>query len=243
MNTGSACVRLICRIVLVGAAISFAGCSGVPAEQRMDNWPMYGQPNIPRPEEFKSFDEAFIKQATEIFGSRENASKAWFHVGERFTNEGNLDYAMRRYNQSWLLNPGNYQPFWGFGRVLVARKKFDEAIEHLEKAKLLCESDPYQKVALEVDLATAYSLKADSIPKEQVKERAHYFDLANQNYKESIAEDSAFPHSWRQWAKSLFREEMYSDSWEKVKKARSLNAPAFPKAFLHELESKIPEPK
>src|SRR5437773_459917 len=140
------------------AVCSFlASCA--PPEQRIDNIPMYGQPAIPRPELLKKADEDFIKNATAGSGSREAASKASFSEGEKFMNKGNLDYAMRRFNQSWLLNPNNYQPYWGFGRVMVAQGKFDEAIEYFEKAKQLID-DQYQKAGLLSDTAVAYSWKA-----------------------------------------------------------------------------------
>jgi hypothetical protein len=65
---------------------------------------MYGQPEIPRPDFLKKADEVFIKQAVAGLGSREKASEAWWLEGEKYMAQGNLDFAMRRYNQSWLLN-------------------------------------------------------------------------------------------------------------------------------------------
>lgn len=93
--------------------ISLSGCATGSSEQRIDNIAMYGQPEIARPDFLKKADEDFIKQATSGFGSREAASKAWFAEAEKFMSQRNLDFAMRRYNQSWLLNPNNYQPYWG----------------------------------------------------------------------------------------------------------------------------------
>jgi len=131
------------RFIGCGAVIaliwSISGCATGPAEQRIDNIPMYGQPNIPRPDVLKKADEDFIKQASSSFGgNREAASKAWFVEADKFMSQGNLDYTMRRYNQSWLLNPNSYQPYWGFGRVMLERDKMDEAIGYLEKAIKLC---------------------------------------------------------------------------------------------------------
>lgn len=101
---------------IVMSLIAVSGCATGPTEQRIDNIPMYGQPEIPRPDFLKKADEDFIKQATSAIGSREAASKAWYAEAERFMSQGNLDFAMRRYNQSWLLDPNNYQPYWGFAR-------------------------------------------------------------------------------------------------------------------------------
>lgn len=83
------------------AAFGFlSGCVMTPGI-RIDNIPMYGQPAIERPAALKRADEEFIKQvkqATEDHGGLEKASVAWWIKGEEYMREGNLDYAMRRYN-------------------------------------------------------------------------------------------------------------------------------------------------
>ena len=217
-----------------------SGCA-INRGTQIDNIPMYGQPKVERPEVLKKADEDFIKQATGGFGNREAASKAWYAQAEKFMSKGNVDYAMRRYNQSWLLNPNNYQPYWGFARVVAEQEKLDDAIEFLEKAKSLCD-DNFQKVALLADAGTIYSYKADSIPKDNLNERARYFTLANQNFIESTTLDPKYSDSWLRWSHSLFREGKYSEAWEKLKKARSLGAKEND-VYLKKLEEKMPEPK
>lgn len=216
-----------------------AGCATAPGT-RIDNLPMYGQPAIERSAFLKKADEDFIKQATGGFGSREQASKAWYAQAEKFMREGNMDYAMRRYNQSWLLNPDNYQPYWGFARVVAEQDKFDDAIAYLEKSKILCD-DNYQKVALLADAGAIYSYKADSIPETNHDERARFFKLANQSFTESINLDPTYSISWLCWSQSLFREGRYAEAWEKLKKARSLGAREND-AYLKKLEQKMPDP-
>jgi Tfp pilus assembly protein PilF len=223
------------------ATLLLASCATTPSEPRVDNLPMYGQPTIPRPEALKKGDEEFIKQAAVSLGSREAASKAWNTQAEEFMSKGDLDYAMRRYNQSWLLNPDNYQPYWGFGRVLLERDKLDESILYFEKAKQLI-NDPYQKVALLSDAGIAYSFKANSFSADRADERARYFKLANQHFMESTRLDSKYTNAWERWANSLYREGKYAESWEKVKKARSLGAKVS-SSFIKNLENKMSEPK
>jgi tetratricopeptide (TPR) repeat protein len=234
--------RWLKRLAVVSLASALiTGCATAPGD-RIDNIPMYGQPGIPRPEILKLADSAFIKTASEGLGGRENASKAWAAQGDRFMGDGNLDFAMRRYNQSWLLNPNNFQPYWGFGRVLLELGKLDEALGHFETANKLVD-DPYQKVALLADTATAYSTKGSRTALDNLNERAKYFALANQFYEESVRLDANYPNSWRSWARSLYFEGRYAEAWDKVKKARGLNASVFPPAFIRALEEKLPEPK
>lgn len=232
---------LLCSAVLA-LVLPLTSCVTGPTEQRIDNIPMYGQPNILRPDVLKKADEDFIRQASSGFGgSRETASRAWYAEAEQFMNRGDLDYAMRRYNQSWLLNPNSYLPYWGFARVMLQRGKMDEAIEYFEKSIKLCD-DSFQKVALISDAGAAYSHKAASIPASQPEEKARYFYLANQNFMKSTKLDSSYWNAWAQWAHSLYREGKYSESWEKLKKARSLGARGI-EDFIESLSKKMPEPK
>ena len=220
--------------VLLFSLTFLIGCLASSGSVRIDNIPMYGQPEIERPENLKKADEEFIKKASSGFGSREEASKAWWAQGERFMNEGNLDYAMRRYNQSWLLDPTNYQPYWGFARVALEEDKLDDSIKYLEKAELLVD-DPYQKVALLSDLGTVYTYKGLTDPS--------YFQKANLKFTESTTLDPSYPDSWKRWAYSLAEQGNYSEAWEKVKKAEGLNAQPFPSSFISNLESKMARPK
>lgn len=223
------------------AAALLSGCA-LASGLRIDNIPMYGQPGIERPEALKRADEDFISQASAGFGSREKASIAWWLQAEKFMSQGNLDFAMRRYNQSWLLNPNSFRAYWGFGRVMLEKDQLDEALIHLDKACQLVD-DEYQKVALLADTATAYSVKANLTSPDTPEARAGFFARANHYYEQSTAPDAAYPNSWRSWARSLYFEGRYAEAWEKVRKARALGAPPFPPQFIRALEEKMAEPQ
>jgi len=228
-------------MITLGFTVWLMGCATPPPEPRIDNLPMYGQPDLQRPEFLKKADEAFIAKAAEGLGGREAASKAWSEQADQFMRQGNLDYAMRRYNQAWLLNPNNYQPYWGFGRVLLERDKIDEAIVHLEKAISLCH-DAYQKVALLSDTGTAYTYKAASISESMSVERARFFKMANNKFEESTRLDPNDANAWMRWAYALFLEGDYEGSWMKVKKAQSLGATGID-AIVKKLSEKMPQPQ
>lgn len=119
--------------------------------------------------------------------------------------------------------------------------KFDDAIQHLEKSKQLCD-DQYQKVALLADLGSAYSTKAEHTPTDQKVEKERVFALANQSFTESTSLDPTYGNSWRRWAMSLYEQGNFAGAWEKVKQARLQHARPFPPAFLQALERQFPEP-
>ena len=209
---------------------SVVGC-GSTGGINNDTVPMYGQPDIERPAYLKEADEEFIKTAVDDIGSRKKASKAWSFKGEKLFFQNQLDLAMQKYNQSWLLDPDNYQPYWGFARIMLQKNRIDEGIDYLEKAEQLIDND-YQKVALLSDMGTAYTYKGGQNP--------DYFSKANSKFSESIKLDSSYPNSWGRWAISLYRQGKYKEAWAKVKKAQSLNARPFSSEFLSALKEKLP---
>ncbi len=222
LNKISACI--VISVVLIGCVTG--------GGTRIDHVPMYGQPEIQRPDSLKKADEEFINKAVSGFGTRERASQAWWAQGEKYMSEGNLGFAMRRYNQSWLLNPNNYQPYWGFARVQLELGKIDDALKYLEKAESLVDDD-FQKVALLADMGSAYTMKGTS--------NSSYFTKANNKFEESTKLDSEYPDSWRRWAFSLYEQGKYNEAKAKVDRAKKLNARQFPPAFLSELNEKLSE--
>jgi tetratricopeptide (TPR) repeat protein len=225
--------------VLILATWLVAACTA-PAGPRMDNIPMYGQPEIVRPESFKRLDEEFIAQASQL-GSREKASQVWWAQAEEFMQQKNLDYAMRRYNQSWLLNPNNYQPYWGFGRVMLQQGKCDEAIRHFSRARELVD-DKYQKAALVSDLGIAYGYCAKIMPMEQRDARARYFANSNSMFAESTSLDPAYPNAWFRWSQVLLEEDRPAEAWEKLKRAKAAGFDV-PPPYVERLTNRMPEPK
>jgi Flp pilus assembly protein TadD len=204
--------------------------------------PMFGQPKIARPDNLKQADEAFIRDTTLRYGSRQAASNALATQGWAAIRAKQGDVAMQRFNQAWLLNPKNYSVFWGFGAVLSERGKLAEAIEQLETARELTD-DSTQRTALLCDLGTVHSEYAARMPEEKQLERAHHFVVANNRFTESLELNPKYAPSWREWAISLYAQERYSEAWVRVRQARALDADPFPPEFLKKLSEKMSEPK
>ena len=200
---------------------------------------MYGQPDIVRPEILRQADDQFIKEAVAGFGTRERASDIWWKQAEEFMSQNNLDFAMRRYNQSWLLNQNNFKPYWGFARVLLERGEVGPAFVHLEKAMSLC-ADDYQRPALLTDVGSAYSTNAN---RSVLKDRDDLFRKANSLFEQAVKIDPNYGNAYKRWAISLYRQEKYVEAWTKVAEARKRPDVSIPAAFIKSLESKMPEPK
>ena len=228
--------------LLLSCQLLFAAPARPADADPADTLPMFGQPKLNRSEDLKKSDEAFIRDSTLRFGTRQAGSNTLAAQGWVAARAGQDDVAMQRFNQAWLLNPKNYSVFWGFGAVLSAKGKLSEALEYLETARELVH-DPKQRVALLCDLGAVHSAYAARLPTDRQLERAQQFVLANNRFTESLENDPTFAQSWREWAISLYDQERYSEAWLRVKKARELNAEPFPPEFLQKLSAKMPEPK
>jgi tetratricopeptide (TPR) repeat protein len=234
--------RFLC-LFLLAVALTLFRVSGVTAQSDpSDKLPMYGQPGIARPESLKKIDEDLIRDATFRFGNRQAASRALAEQGWASVRKGTLDTAMRRFNEAWLLNPKNYQAFWGFGAVLSEQGKLAEAIEQLETARELVD-DPRQRVALLSDLGAVHSSYGARLPADRQLDRARHFVIANNRFTESLEMDPNYARSWREWAFSLYEQERYSEAWVKAKRAMELNSEPFPAGFLDSIKKKVPEAK
>ncbi|MEO6995226.1 MAG: tetratricopeptide repeat protein [Lacunisphaera sp.] len=219
--------------------VLFAGCVTPPSGPRIDNLPMYGQPAIPRPDFLKKADADFIAKASSGFGDdRRVASKAWTQQASRFLAQRNLDYAMRRLNQAWLLDDTNYEVYWGFGRVMVESDHFDDGVRYTKQAIELCR-DEVQLPAVYSDLGVAYSYLADSTSQEHSSERVGAFRAANEAFATSVGLDPKYANAWRRWSISLTMEGKYSEAEEKAKRAKDLGAQPFPPKILKQIENGI----
>jgi tetratricopeptide (TPR) repeat protein len=234
--------RLVVSLVCLGVGWQTVVLAKEPS-LRIDNLPMYGQPGMQRPERLKKADASFIRKAAAGFaGNRKAACVAWCEEGDAFFSKLDLDRAMRRYNQGWLLDPESYLPFWGFGRVLLQQDKFKEAIGHFENAVRLCD-DPVQKPALLSDCGSAYSFWAQYTPSLSEGEKAMIFSKANACFEQSTTIDPNYGNAWKRWAMSLLREQNYPEAWAKLHRAKEIGITEFPPAFLQALEKAMPEPR
>ena len=229
-------------VLLAGVLSLWAVALASDTSVNPDALPMFGQPKVARSPAQKQADEAFIRDNTLRYKTRQAASSAFATQGWTAVRAKQLDAAMQRFNQAWLLNPKNYSAFWGFGAIVSERGRILDAIEYLETARELID-DPAQRPALLADLGNLHSEYAARLSSDNQLERAQHFVLANSRFTESLENDPKFASGWREWAMSLYDQERYSEAWVKAKRARELNAEPFPPEFLKKLSAKMPEPK
>ena len=80
--------------------------------------PMYG--GFSKTNQQKRTDQEFIDTVMKSFDSRELASDYTITKAREVFEKGDLNTAMRRYNQAWLLNESNPDVYIGFGDIYKA---------------------------------------------------------------------------------------------------------------------------
>lgn len=255
-SLGNSCT-FVCRTSTVKRPSSTF--ENAPEILRIDNVPMYGLPNVERPKAHQEADQRFIESAMETMRkhtkktTRREASEEWYAVGVNFMRQGNFDYAMRRFNQAWLLDPENFQPYWGFATITITRRKqfsgvkhwekIEEAIGFLQRALSLVDDDK-QKVALLGDIATAHSLAAVYYQdRKETQAAANMFREANAYFVKAQNLEPTYGNIFRYWAMSLIRENQFVEACAKVKRARQLNARPIKPSLLSSLYKNYPECK
>lgn len=216
--------------------------------------PMYGYPGVQKTEAQKRLDEDFIRDVSKSQGSRENAGKEFAARGWFYLEQGEAAISMQRFNQSWLLNPNNYMPYWGFGVLLKRQGKAAEGVPYFDKALSLIDGQHSDRPRLLADAAMAYADLGHSLATTDKSKSVQYFKKANSLAKETLILDSRFgDEALRlQWE---FREAYsygayvyhdqgsYEAAWEVVKKSRASGGYVFESGFIEELSMKMPEPE
>jgi TPR repeat protein len=153
---------------------------------------MYGHPDIEKTDYQKKADERFIKTVTGSTGSREKAGKEFAGRGWYYLQQGDYATSMRRFNQSWLLAPDYYVPYWGFGVLLNRQNKGAEAIQYFDKALSLIDDSDSDKPRLLADAATTYVAQGHDISTTNNVKSEKFFEKANTLANEVFRLDPQF---------------------------------------------------
>ena len=224
------------KILLSLMLLSAMGVSHAQ-KTRIDEAPMYGGMDRSAIPELKAADDKLIADTTQQWGSREKASLAFADQGFRFYARDQLDMAMRRFNQAWLLDPNNPHAYWGFGAVLHDQDRMCDAMSHYEKAL----SFNHYISGLYPDAGRAISLCGVQNKALSDEERQKLFTRADALYREAAEKDQNKGYVYVSWATVNYWRSDYAQSWRAVKKAQEHGA-QLPPRFLSMLKTKMAEP-
>ena len=205
-------------------------------EEGVNTLPMYG--GASRSRDLLASDQALIEEAMKQAGSREAASREFMRVGWEYFDRGDLNTAMKRFNQAWLVNPENADAFWGFGSVSLAKQRADEAIDMFEQALAL---RPQHAVAM-CSLGSAYQLKAHQVQSDK-RAADGYLGQSARALEDGAALDPKEEFCYSTWAGTLLLQGKPDEAWKKVRIAQKLGGKTLSPDFLQALSTVMPAPQ
>ena len=218
-------------------ALLLVGCATGPGIL-MSQVPMYGGMDRNAIPELKAADEKLIKDTTAYYGSREKACAEFLHNGFAYYRQDNLDYAMRRFNQAWLLDPQNPEVYWGFSSVLHDQGRNCESMRMIEKALRLT---PPRNKGFYPDAGRVIALCAVSDNTISAEAKAKLFEQSESLYHEAEQVEPDKAYLYDSWATAYYWRGKYPEAWAMVSKARLAGGKPS-ESFLSLLRAKMPEP-
>jgi len=101
------------------------------AKTEINLQPEYG--NADKTKEQLAEDRTFIETVLKQDTTRRKGSEHLVSLGFNYLARGDMETAMRRFNQAWLLDPKNENAYWGFGAIYGTFNDYDMAILEYDK--------------------------------------------------------------------------------------------------------------
>ena len=165
--------------------------------------------------------------------------RAWRCEGWTAARRGVFDIAMRRFNQSWLLNPKNYRAFWGFGAVLSDKANCSKPLSSGNARQLI---DDLARGRHCSQIWARLTRNSRSLAAEPRARSRSVLYQSQSVFHRSLENQPNFAVGWREWAISLYNQERYSEAWVKAQRAQELKAEPLPPEFLKK-SGKSAQPK
>ncbi len=202
----------------------------------------YGQSNLlpkygpmPKSEAQQAADKEFLAAIDKLYkGDLKKAAEHAAMRGWQFYRQGDMETAMKRFNQAWLLDNENGTALWGMAAIQGKAGKINESLKLFSEAEQFVGND----IDFAVDHArtigfAAVATKNDVLLKDAFNRYEQLYRKAPQNVL-----------NLQNWAIVLYYAGNYAEAWKKIELAESApRGNELDKKFIAELQSKMPRPK
>lgn len=224
-NSGSSPEENVEKVVVVART--------APAGVDINYLPLFG--NYEKTETQLVDDELFLSECDREFSTRKEAGDFFNKMAWQYLSEGDKSTATYRFNLAWLLNPENFDIFWGLGVIEFQSGNYSSAIELMNKGLALSDGKNY---VFMTDLATIYIKKALANT-HSIIESSKAKELLNNAIKIQPQYTPAFV----QLTIVNLLENNLDAAWENFHKAYELNPAELSREVLAELLSRKDDPK
>ena len=192
------------------------------AERPMNELPMYGGQHDPAVERNPDF-------------SKDAAKRGW-----KAFYEGDLDTAIKRFNQAWMFDRENPEVYWGFGLLMGQRASQEEPKKNLEESirflKMAVDRDKKNGRILG-DLGFSYTLLGHYLESNEESGKES-FEKARELFPAAFNLDSEYPPIVANWSVFCFYTKDYETAKKKADEATKMGYKLSPE-YLQDLENKL----
>ena len=205
--------RVILKYLLVIVIGFLISCVGVNQNINYKNiTPKYGiEPKNPK--ELMA-DSIFIATALKE-STNEEASNKCSDLGWKYFKSGDAITAMKRFNQSWLLQNDNYDAIWGMGVVEGYWGRLYSSEKLLKEATKLSGSNEL----IELDLAVAYA--SLSLAREVKWEKESYLKQSDEIFKKYLSKENPSQKSICLFSIILLKTERKTEACDLIKRCEN----------------------
>jgi hypothetical protein len=206
--------------------------------------PMYGEPYIEKTDSQKEADARFIEIAVKESGSREKASEEFSAWGWREMQKGDIDNAIRRFNQAWLLDNKYYQPYWGFALIEGTKRTErspQKSLDYFEKALSLI-TDDTEKPQLLVSAAEGYFIHGATLMDMGSSNSKPFLKKSDSLIDEALQINPRYAEAYKLGAYYAYEQRDYKRAWNIVSRSREIGAYKFEPRFIDKLSKEMDQP-
>jgi tetratricopeptide (TPR) repeat protein len=189
----------------------------------MNEMPMYGGKHNPTVEQNKKF-------------SASAAKLAW-----QYYYKGDLDTAIKRFNQAWMFDRDSIDALWGFGLIMGQRASQELPEQNLKESirflGLVFDKAP-QNVRILVDLAFSHTMFGQYLNDKRKAGSHDEFLKAVRLYEAAAKLDAKYPLLHSNWSVLEFYRGNYLKAQERLDQAKKLGFQPDPE-YVRDLESKL----
>jgi tetratricopeptide (TPR) repeat protein len=177
-------------------------------------------------DEDKKFIDLVLKQDT----THRKGSEHLVQLGFSYLAKGDVETAMKRFNQAWLLDPKNENVYWGYGAVYGSFNDYDMAMKQYDKGLTI---NPASPVIL-TDKATLYFVQFQQAG-DQVKLTAA-IDLL----KKSYAIDNRSVNTTYKLSICYFLSKDCANAWRFYNECKNLGGGPIAENYTNALKNRCP---
>ena len=173
-------------------------------------------------------DEEFVNSSLKIYTTRANAADKLKNEAWKLFEKNDLNGAMKKFNQTWLLDSSNYNSYWGFGNILGRQKKYTEAIRYFEMGRKLNPDNAIFYISSGSGYAMLY---------EKSKKKSDLIKSI-QDFKKSISMDSRNGKAYAQLTIGYYYLAEKDSAKKYLKLTDRINPKMIPSGLRNEIEKK-----